>query len=169
VSFRSSGSTLGERGKSIRFYLLPAVTYLYAAKRHRLQIPDRVMARECSFFKIRAGLLEPHMVIAVEEHFYIILPLLLLFMVNASGEKSVLAHSTACVGRSPRWFSRYDVSPPICQPTYGLYTHRFPTHLCIDAPFFGVLISYFYHFHTDAFRNLLIDGASLDRRRERLA
>jgi len=103
--------------------------------------------------------------LAVEEHFYIILPLLLLFMVKRKGGENpfsripLLALAISALVLTLRCLTTY------LQPTYGLYTHRFPTHLCIDALFFGVLISYSTIFTPMPFETCFIDGLSLDRRR----
>ena len=34
---------------------------------------------------------------------------------------------------------------------YSYYTHLFPTHFRLDSLFFGVLLSYWHHFHSDRF------------------
>lgn len=84
--------------------------------------------------------------LAVEEHFYLILPLLLIFL---SRNKKVgepfrgipgifLIIAALCF--LFRVFTCLNIR------TYSYYTHFFPTHLRADALFFGVLISYFYHF-----------------------
>jgi len=95
--------------------------------------------------------------LAVEEHFYVMLPLTLYVMI--------------------RWGPRGD-SNPFCKlplvflviasatllarilnglfgPSYSVATHQFPTHLRIDSLSFGVLLSYWYRFHFKEFSSLL--------------
>jgi len=92
--------------------------------------------------------------LAVEEHFYIILPLLLIWLTrinkfNKNPFKSIpvitLFISLICL--VARFFTGI-IAP------YSTYTHQFPSHLRIDSLFFGVLISYFYHYHPDKFNRV---------------
>jgi peptidoglycan/LPS O-acetylase OafA/YrhL len=138
------------------FYFFLAVSYLYCRYGIGHKIPDHILVREVFFFQNYAPSYWNHTwSLAVEEHFYIILPLLLLFMVKRNrGENPfaripVLVLAISALALTLRCLTCY------LQPIYGNFTHRFPTHLRIDALFFGVLIAYFYHFRTDAFRNLL--------------
>jgi len=94
--------------------------------------------------------------LAVEEHFYILLPLLLLFL---------LRHSRA--RRDP-----FTALPLICAVLMGGLlvlriqnaiavpyehaSHLFPTHLRIDSLMFGVLLSYWFHYHRDQFRGFVM-------------
>ncbi len=89
--------------------------------------------------------------LAVEEHFYIVLPLLLLAMCRLSKNR-----------KDPFWFVPYAfcILAPVTlamryfaahSPAYNPAnrgTVMFPTHLRIDSLFFGVVLGYFYHFHT---------------------
>lgn len=89
--------------------------------------------------------------LAVEEHFYIVLPLLLLVMFRLSKNR-----------KDPFWFIPYAfcILAPITlamryvavhQPSYQpalFWKLMFLTHLRIDSLFFGVVLGYFYHFHT---------------------
>ena len=89
--------------------------------------------------------------LAVEEHFYIALPLVLMLMIRLSRDKE-----------NP--FRRIPLIS-ICLTILCLYmrvsaSHRtvewerlaFPTHLRVDALFAGVTLGYFNHFDTAAFR-----------------
>ena len=89
--------------------------------------------------------------LAVEEHFYIALPLLLMLMIRFSKDKE-----------NP--FRRIPLIS-ICLTILCLYlrvsaSHRtvewerlaFPTHLRVDALFAGVALGYFNHFDSKAFR-----------------
>jgi len=107
--------------------------------------------------------------LAVEEHFYLVLPLVLVVALKMSERSSmpfksvvILAAGAGAVPLALR------VSHWIDQPAYSLMTCHFATHLRIDSLFFGVAISYLYHFHTRAFimalqpwRRVLILGGAL--------
>jgi peptidoglycan/LPS O-acetylase OafA/YrhL len=108
--------------------------------------------------------------LAVEEHFYLLLPLVLVAVhrLNRSSPAPLkpIPALAACVAASAllmrflNYFSR---------PVYSDLTHLFASHLRLDSLFFGVAISYAYHFHTRTFmdvlspsrRRLVIGGALL--------
>ena len=84
--------------------------------------------------------------LAVEEHFYLLLAFFLFFLIR-SGKT---AGSFRSIPRKFFWISVFCFLLRLyailrIQP-YGYFTHFFPTHFRIDALFFGVLISYFYHY-----------------------
>lgn len=108
--------------------------------------------------------------LAVEEQFYIFLPVLLIILTRASPSRDNPFKSipliAAAIGLSClAW--RIGTYPYALDPKY--FVLRLPFHLRLDSLFFGVLISYFYHYHPFAFRNivrrfkyvLLILGAAL--------
>jgi peptidoglycan/LPS O-acetylase OafA/YrhL len=88
--------------------------------------------------------------LAVEEHFYIALPLLLLAMLRLSKNR-----------KDPFWFipyafcnlapatlaMRYFAAYSLAYKPQNSGSVMFPTHLRIDSLFFGVVLAYFYHFH----------------------
>lgn len=91
--------------------------------------------------------------LAVEEHFYVALPLLLLLLVRRSPgaidpfrsiPRLVLACCVFCLAARTATF--------LLNPHYSLWTHRFPTHLRIDALLVGVGIAYQCHFHPEWFQ-----------------
>jgi peptidoglycan/LPS O-acetylase OafA/YrhL len=96
--------------------------------------------------------------LAVEEHFYIILPLLLVALNWLSKNR-----------KDPFWFIPYAfcILAPVTlamryvaahQPSYrpdDFWKLMFLTHLRIDALFFGVVIGYFYHFRPGLIPSLL--------------
>jgi peptidoglycan/LPS O-acetylase OafA/YrhL len=140
------------------FYAMILLTPLWAILTHR-QIRWRLLLPEVLFYQSY----QPNRVwahtwsLAVEEHFYILLPALLLIMLYFQKKKdsgnpfrmipvvcgvvgaacliarSYLAHTTAHIGE---WW-------------LGI---AFPTHLRIDSLFFGVLLGYFYHFEPEKLR-----------------
>jgi peptidoglycan/LPS O-acetylase OafA/YrhL len=86
--------------------------------------------------------------LAVEEHFYFLLPIVLSVILESHGQsrralKPVVAVAVCvliCVFclRLANW---------LLQPSFAHQTHLFPTHLRLDSLAFGVLLSHVYHFH----------------------
>lgn len=88
--------------------------------------------------------------LAVEEHFYVLLLVFLLCLsrrVDSANPFRVIPVAfaflaVAClIGR----LLTTQVSG------FALWTHFYPSHLRMDSLFFGVLISYFYHYHAQRF------------------
>lgn len=108
--------------------------------------------------------------LAVEEHFYLMLPLVLSLILRLNRKSKTplgpvlpLAWCIAvfvCCLRLVNWE---------VHPAYSHQTHLFPTHLRLDSLFFGVAMSYTYHFRPSAFRDrlapwrraLMVSGALL--------
>jgi peptidoglycan/LPS O-acetylase OafA/YrhL len=93
--------------------------------------------------------------LAVEEHFYLFLPLLLVFSlkVGASGRNpfgwipaAFVAIAVCCLGL--RLYTAARITP------FSHMVHLFPTHLRMDSLFCGVALSYFYHYRPDRFQQL---------------
>jgi peptidoglycan/LPS O-acetylase OafA/YrhL len=110
--------------------------------------------------------------LAVEEHFYLLL--LFLIMAGTRGRRAtnpfsdiplnfaVVAAGCLLLRVVTRFTVPYeDVAPRV------LGRHFFPTHLRMDALFFGVCLSYFYHYHNQSFMafarkyRLALAGASV--------
>lgn len=95
--------------------------------------------------------------LAVEEHFYILLPLTLYVMLRRSrGRDSdpfrrlpLIFLLVAVFSLGVRLIHAFLVQP------YSYFTHLFPTHLRMDSLLFGVLLSYWYRFHSDTFRAVI--------------
>jgi peptidoglycan/LPS O-acetylase OafA/YrhL len=92
--------------------------------------------------------------LAVEEHFYILLLLLFLFLARRNlqnpfrsipGIFCLIAVVSICL--------RIFVSS---QTPFSPRTHLFPSHLRMDSLFFGVLISYYYCYHPSQFLSAAI-------------
>ena len=82
--------------------------------------------------------------LAVEEHFYLLLPFLLFFLVRKNSlNKLPLIVGFIVAGCIVLRFRVLDEE-------FSWLTHMAPTHLRIDGLFFGVLLSYFYCFKRKA-------------------
>ena len=87
--------------------------------------------------------------LAVEEHFYILLPVTLYVMLRkaAAGDADpfrrlpLIFLLVAALCLSARLVNA------VYGPPYSVATHMWPTHLRIDSLLFGVLLSYWYRFH----------------------
>lgn len=89
--------------------------------------------------------------LAVEEHFYILLPPILMFLAvsykNTTNPFRLIPAFfllVAVVELGLRIYMNLNYS-------YKAGTHMFPSHLRFDSLLFGVLISYFYHYHHQSF------------------
>ena len=85
--------------------------------------------------------------LAVEEHFYLLLPMILIVLAWAHAARRdkfklipwiLVGLALLCLGL------RLVVS---LRHPYNFGTHQARTHLRIDSLFFGVMLSYFYHYH----------------------
>jgi peptidoglycan/LPS O-acetylase OafA/YrhL len=111
------------------------------------------LIRELLFLQSYApGLLAHTWSLGVEEHFYILLPLVMLFACRRFGDrpdpfwwlpKASLAIFVILLAAR--------LTTAWCVPGLIYYTHWFPTHLRIDSLLFGVLISYYYHYYHASF------------------
>jgi peptidoglycan/LPS O-acetylase OafA/YrhL len=118
---------------------------------------SRVLAEICFVQNYFLGLWQHTWSLAVEEHFYLMLPWILILFVRVNPRKAdpfrhfpalfvVLALTVLCL----RWLTMY------LRPEVRQMTHWFPTHLRIDALMFGVVCSYGFHFHYEAFRRFML-------------
>ena len=108
--------------------------------------------------------------LSVEEHFYILLPLTMFFLIRHAREHHKGDPFTAI----PKLFVVVAVSLLIARlltaayVPYSIQTHLLPTHLRLDSLLFGVVLSYWHHFHHERFsrfttrnRNLILCAAVL--------
>jgi peptidoglycan/LPS O-acetylase OafA/YrhL len=137
------------------FFLLAVTIVFYLVARR--PIPRMSLISELFFLRSYfPGLWFHTWSLAVEEHFYILLPLVLILILRLNRTSSTplrpllsltVAVAVACfVLRLVNWQLR---------PRYNHLTHLFPTHLRLDSLLFGVAISYGYHFHWNTFVRLL--------------
>ena len=135
------------------FYFFIVFTYLFQLFVVGEKMHDRPLFSELLFIQsYQAGFWNHTWTLAVEEHFYVLLPLLLFLLIRRNrGEHDpfravpylVAATSLLLLGvRIVNFWARSD---------FSFCTHVFPSHLRMDSLFFGVLIGYVYHFHGDWF------------------
>ena len=130
------------------FYFMFGAVLLFAAQMGRPFVGWPVVLSEIFFVQNYGPALFPHSwSLAVEEHFYLLLPLLLL---------AVRGKSDVPFARLPWLFVAVAVlalaARIVTTQTLGfrLKTHLFPTHLRLDALLFGVLLSWATQFHPAA-------------------
>jgi peptidoglycan/LPS O-acetylase OafA/YrhL len=121
-----------------------------------------VLAEICFVQNYFVGLWQHTWSLAVEEHFYLMLPWLLILLVRLNPRKPdpfrhfpALFVLLAFTVLGLRWLTIY------LQPEWNTRTHWFPTHLRIDALMFGVVCSYGFHFRYEGFRKFMLRGAVL--------
>ncbi len=140
------GHFLARRGFKIypAFYFMFGAVLLFAAHAGRAFVGWPVVLSEAFFVQNYGPALFPHTwSLAVEEHFYLLLPVLLLAV---RGEKC------APFARLPRLFLAVAVLALAARIAtaqmldFRLKTALFPTHLRLDSLLFGVLLSWAVHF-----------------------
>lgn len=90
--------------------------------------------------------------LAVEEHFYLLLPLTLLLMLKLNKKSAEPLRPVLAFAVCVAFFALFlRLANAYYQPVYSHLTHLFASHLRIDSLFFGVAISYLYHYHTNKF------------------
>ena len=139
------------------FYVLLAITSLLLSRQHPFPLGGVVanaLFLQNYFFQHspwHLGLMGHAWSLAVEEHFYIVLPLLLMglgrFRRSAHDPFSAIPYLFLAVGLICLGF-RYFTLPA------GTFRIVAPTHMRIDSLFAGVLIGYFHCFRKGSFRTL---------------
>jgi peptidoglycan/LPS O-acetylase OafA/YrhL len=135
------------------FFTLIAVTVIVHNLMYRFPVDRRSLVSELVFVQSYVpGLWNHTWSLAVEEHFYLLLPLVLSLILRLNKGsptplKPVLGLAVCIAAfvlfvRLLNWQYR---------PGYSHITHLFASHLRLDSLFFGVAISYAYHFHTRRF------------------
>lgn len=132
------------------FYVMFAVTLLVAGSLG-LPLPRAdVLLSEALFVQNYGSALFPHTwSLAVEEHFYLLLPFALLLLRNCKGApfaRIPLACGLVMVlCLTGRIFTAETLS-------FTYKTHLFATHLRLDSLFFGVFLAWCFHFHANSLR-----------------
>jgi peptidoglycan/LPS O-acetylase OafA/YrhL len=89
--------------------------------------------------------------LAVEEHFYLLLVLLLLYLSRriSQGNPFRLVPAIFIILATLTLAGRLVTAR--MHPSFDYWIHQFHSHLRLDSLFFGVLISYFFHYHNESF------------------
>jgi peptidoglycan/LPS O-acetylase OafA/YrhL len=95
--------------------------------------------------------------LAVEEHFYLILPLLLLLVTprRQEGVRAIRAIPVIAVALIICCTAARMITTRM-YPQFDDLIHVYPTHLRIDSLFFGVLLAYLYHFKAQALARIAV-------------
>lgn len=134
------------------FYLLLVVTVAGQLALHKLSSIGHYLAEICYVQNYFPGLAVQTWSLAVEEHFYILLPVFLLLLIRVSSDQSnpfraipvaFLVVAVACL----LFRIRTMTSVPAAELTWSISGKAVTfTHERMDSLFFGVLLGYFYHF-----------------------
>jgi peptidoglycan/LPS O-acetylase OafA/YrhL len=132
------------------FWLLITATVAFKYVQQHY-FPTKAAVSELTFVQNYGPYLWSHTwSLAVEEHFYFLLLVFLLALSHHKSTQNKFASipyfflALAVLSLSARILTAHALP-------YGPKTHLFPSHLRMDSLFFGVLISYFYHFYPDLF------------------
>ncbi len=138
------------------FYAVVGITVAIRVVQHRQEIWYQLLHDILFIQSYFLGTWGHFWSLSVEEHFYILLPLLMFFLISNSVKNRnnpfslipVIFAVVALIILIVRLLTARYIP-------YSLQTHNFPTHLRLDSLFFGVVISYWYHFHQERFSNLV--------------
>jgi len=134
--------------------LAQAVTYvLIYGKMRGFQWPVRLVLIDATFLSSYFAGLSGHVwSLAVEEHFYFVLPVFLLVLMKLRAEKAGKAGKKdpfasilvvfLLIAAGSLWL-RMTATP---EPYGSVYSYLLPTHLRMDGLFSGVVIGYLFHF-----------------------
>jgi peptidoglycan/LPS O-acetylase OafA/YrhL len=141
------GHFLARRGFKIypAFYVMLGAVLWFATAHGRAFVGWPVLLSEVFFVQNYGPSLFPHTwSLAVEEHFYLLLPLLLLALRGKADAPFAAVPRVFAVVAVAALAARF-LTPPDQQ--LWLKAHLFPTHLRIDSLLFGVMLSWWFHFH----------------------
>jgi len=98
--------------------------------------------------------------LAVQEHFYLALPLLLVLALKGRKRRGAIMAVPVAAAIVVVVCTTLRVLINWTRP-YNMWTHVTPTHLRLDGLFVGVLIAYLYHFHPQSLARLARHRAAL--------
>ena len=130
------------------FYALMFLTILYSLIRY--QTVSRAALGDLFFLQNYISCIWTHgWSLAVEEHFYVLLPLLLLLMIWVSGNKENPFRAIPLVSIALTVACLYLRIQVVSRPGVDWNAVMFPTHLRVDSLFAGVVLGYYSHFQPD--------------------
>lgn len=144
------GHFLARRGFKIypAFYVMLGSVLWLAAAHGRPFVGWPVLLSEMCFVQNYGLALFPHTwSLAVEEHFYLLLPLLLIALRGKTATPFAALPRIFVVVAVAILAARFAVPPT---PEAWWKEHLFPTHLRFDSLLFGVVLSWCFHFHKAA-------------------
>jgi len=148
------GHFLARRGFKIYppFFAMLAIVIGISMWNGRPFPPVKLLLPEVLFFQNYSPAIFPHAwSLAVEEHFYLALPLVLLALGRGKGQPFARLPLVALfVALGALALRRVVADEP-----FSFRTHLFPTHLRIDSLFFGVFLAWLWHFRREALEPFL--------------
>jgi peptidoglycan/LPS O-acetylase OafA/YrhL len=137
------------------FFVLVAITLAGSLLRHRAISPRAVLAEVFFVQDYFSGLFNHTWSLGVEEHFYLLLPLLLWIMQRTARMRDDPFRNMPFV------FGVTAVACLTCRLSAGSrltgeqwYTYLYPTHLRVDSLMCGVALSYWRHFRPLTFQRI---------------
>jgi peptidoglycan/LPS O-acetylase OafA/YrhL len=134
------------------FYVLVLLTVAVRVAQHRYWVFWQALHDLLFIQSYTPGTWGHFWSLSVEEHFYVLLPVLLFFLIRRSKDNCTNPFTAI-----PKLFLVIGPLELIARlltaklVPFSIETNYFPTHLRMDSLFFGVVISYFYHFHEEKF------------------
>lgn len=148
------------------FYLLIALYFIDVKLDPIKQINYDLIKPEALFYKNYVGgdaFWIHTWSIDIEEHFYLLLPLLLLVLIAFNRAKAVPFQAIPLLfGIIAIGCLAFRIKATLNHPFSHVHNVS-PTHLRIDSLFFGTLLSYFYHFHQEKLANFVTHNRMLLR------
>jgi len=129
-----------------------ALILAQGGKFERIQLVAEVLF----FQNYQLGLWNHTWSLAVEEHFYLLLPIVFVVVAYATARRTRSLRPILLVGAAVAVCSlvlRLDAANRVRE--FSPHTHVFATHLRLDSLFFGVMLSYAYNVHRDRFVRVL--------------
>ena len=149
------GRFLARRGFKIYpafYFMLFSVVWFAAACRHTF-VSSNILLSEILFVQNFGPRLFPHTwSLAVEEHFYLVLPLFLILLRGSTEKPFRFLPATIAAISVVVLAVRFAI--PDGQ-THWEKTHLFPTYLRIDSLLFGVFLSWCFHFHREKLQSFV--------------
>jgi peptidoglycan/LPS O-acetylase OafA/YrhL len=137
------------------FVMLAVTVIVILAQGFRLRRIE-IVAEALFFQNYVSGIWNHTWSLAVEEHFYLLLPVVCLLVLLPQRRRPASLRPILLVGAGIAVCElALRIRNALDSAGFTPATHVFATHLRLDSLFFGVLLSYAYHFHTQRFVHVL--------------